>query len=302
MTTQPNMDYVARSVQAAGSTQTKPLLFIHAAGNIGASARELMQREGYGYLDSTHEALAVLTAFNEQRLHAGEDVAAVPPQPERLPNGYLTEPAARRLLESHGIPTSRWRVATTLEECKRAGAEIGYPLVLKAVSSAVVHKSDHGLVKIRIAGENQLAAAFDVIAGNLARLDALYEGVLVTEMVDVDYELIAGIKNDPSFGPMVLMGSGGVLVEVLKDTSLAQAPLSLPQAKAVVESLKCYPLLQGYRGKAGLSLDDLCMLLVNLSRLALAHKDQLTELDINPLAVANGRLIALDARASTHTA
>lgn len=301
MTTQPNMDFVAKAVVAAGLRTTKPLVFIHAASGVGQSARDLLKAQGYGYVESPHDGIALLRALNDQRRHPLAtlqrlaDVEAAP----TLPPGYLNEAQARMLLQQHGIPVSRWQQAMTRDQCLEAGRAIGYPLVLKAISSVVVHKSDHGLVKIRLADEAALAQAFDGVQAAMVALKAPFEGVLVTEMVAVDYELIAGIKTDPDYGPMLLLGSGGVLVDLVQDTQLAPAPVSRDQAQAMVASLRCFPVLQGYRGRPGADLEELCDILVALSELAWMHRAQLSELDINPLALSQGRLLALDARAST---
>ncbi len=301
MTTQPNMDFVAKAVVDAGLRTTKPLVFVHAASGVGQSARDLLRARTYGYVESPHDGIALLKALNDQRSHPlaapqpPSDAAVAP----TLPPGYLHEAQARMLLQQHGIPVSRWQQAMTRDECLEAGRAIGYPLVLKAISSVVVHKSDHGLVKIRLADEAALTAAFDAVQAAMDALKAPFEGVLVTEMVAVDYELIAGIKVDPDYGPMVLLGSGGVLVDLVQDTQLAPAPLSREQAQAMVASLRCFPVLQGYRGRPGADIGELCDILVALSELAWTYRTQLTELDINPLALSDGRLLALDARAST---
>lgn len=302
MTTQPNMEQVAKAVQAAGTRTSKPLVFVHAASNVGQAARDLLKSTRYGFVESPHDAMAVLKALNDRRRFPLSGEAAAPTAAAaKLPSGYLNEPAARSLLESHGIPTSRWQVAMTREQCVSACRELGFPMVAKAVSTVVVHKSDHGLVKVRLSDEAAVLTAFDELQRAMDGLGAPFEGVLLTEMVDVDFELIAGIKVDPGFGPMLLVGSGGVLVEVFKDSKLAQAPVTPAQAMALIADLKCLPLLQGYRGKAAADMDELCGLLVKLSELAWACKDQLTELDINPLALSKGRLVALDARAATHS-
>lgn len=302
MTTQPNMEQVAKAVEAVGTRTSKPLVFVHAASNVGQAARELMKSARYGFVESPHDAIALLKALNDtRRFPLSTQPTASTAAGVKLPGGYLNEPAARTLLESHGIPTSRWQVAATREQCLSACRDLGFPLVAKAVSTVVVHKSDHGLVKVRLADEGAVLAAFDELQAAMQGLEAPFEGVLLTEMVDVDFELIAGIKVDPGFGPMLLVGSGGVLVEVFKDTKLAQAPVTHAQAMALITDLKCLPLLQGYRGKAAADMEQLCSLLVKLSELAWAYKDQLEELDINPLALSRGRLVALDARALAHS-
>jgi acetyl-CoA synthetase (ADP-forming) len=184
----------------------------------------------------------------------------------------------------------------TLEQCLSAGRELGYPVALKGVSSVIVHKSDQGLVKLNLADEDALKQAFQAIRAAVEQAGAPFEGVLVTEMLKIDFELIAGVKIDPGFGPMLLVGSGGVLVEMLKDTQLAAAPVNAQQARALVERLACLPVLRGYRGRQAVDMDALCNVLVRLSELAWSCRHSLAELEINPLAVSADRLVALDAR------
>jgi len=304
MTTQPNMDFVANSVRAAGEAIDKPLLFVHAASNVGQSARTVLRDAHFGYCEDPHQAVAILKALDEQRRHAP---AATPVRPDVVANlaltpGYQHEARARQLLEAHGIETSLWQQAHTLDACLAAARALGYPLVLKGLSSVIVHKSDHGLVQLPIVDESSLTQAYHTIEQNLVRAGAPFEGVLLTPMVKVDFELIAGVKVDPDFGPMLLVGSGGVLVEMLKDTQLAAAPVSLQQADALLERLACLPMLQGYRGTQAVDKQALCTLLVRLSELAWACRDQLVELEINPLALSAGRLLVLDARGTVRSA
>lgn len=300
MTTQPNMGFVARALHAASRKTRKPLIFVQAGSSAGQAARDSMREVGYGFTESPHEALALLKSLNDQRSFPYN----VPPSdPTESPasleaRGYLNEVRTRELLELHGIPTISWRLAQDADQAVRAARDIGYPVVIKAVSGVVVHKSDHGLVKVRLTDEASVRRAFESLRQGMIDLKAPFEGVLVTALVEIDFELLVGIKVDDGFGPMVMVGAGGVLVEVLKDTALAPAPLTADQAEAMVSSLKCLPLLKGYRGRAGADMRQLTDLLVRLSQLAWAYRHCITELDINPLALAAGRLVVLDARAS----
>jgi len=302
MTTQPNMDFVARSVQAAGRQTDKPLLFVHAASNVGQAARDVLKETRYGYCEDPHQAIAILKALNDQRRYPLSGAPPAAPAGGDAPApGYQNEARARALLESYGIETSAWRHAMGLDECLAAARELGYPVALKGVSSVIVHKSDQGLVKLNLADEAALRQAYAAVEAAVAAGGAPFEGVLVTEMVPVDFELIAGVKVDPGFGPMLLVGSGGVLVEMLGDTQLAAAPVSPAQARVLVGRLACLPMLQGYRGRRPADMDALCATLSRLSELAWSLRDSLAELEINPLALSGGRLVALDARGSVRT-
>ncbi|GEQ77481.1 acyl-CoA synthetase [Comamonas testosteroni] len=298
MTTQPNMDFVAQSVRAAGEQTDKPLIYVHAASNVGQSARDVLQSANFGYCEDPHQAIAILKALNDQRRYPAADRPTATQgaaQPD-LVSGYQNEVHARLLLEAHGIETSEWRHAMTLDECLAAGRELAYPVALKGVSSVIVHKSDQGLVKLNLTSDADLRQAFSAIQQAVESAGAPFEGVIVTEMLKVDFELIAGVKVDPDYGPMLLVGSGGVLVEMLKDTQLAASPVNQAQARALVERLACLPVLQGYRGRQSVDMDALCTTLVRLSELAWNCRLSLVELEINPLAMSGGRLVALDAR------
>ena len=180
-----------------------------------------------------------------------------------------------------------------------AARELGGPVVIKAVSARIVHKSDVGGVKLGIEGDEAVRQACDEIAAaartaGVAELD----GFLVTQMWRADTELIAGVQRDPDFGPLVMVGAGGVLVELLRDVQLAPAPLSHATARAMVERLRCLPLLTGYRGRPKADLDRIADVLVRLGQMAAAEGSRLRELDINPLFIAGDRVAAADARAT----
>jgi acetyl-CoA synthetase (ADP-forming) len=298
-TTQPNPERVVEAVLAAGANTTKPLLFVQGAGNHGDAARVALRKAGYGYLDSPHDALKVTTA-----LALRQPPAAAAPNigiafPTGLPAGFMTEPAARRLIESAGIPSTRWQLAADADEAVRAAREIGGAVAVKAVSAAIVHKSDVGAVRLNVEGEDAVRKACAAIAQAAQAVGVKQlDGFLVTEMFKTDAELILGVQHDPNFGPMVMVGAGGVLVELMKDVRLAPAPLSQATALDMIESLKSVSLLRGYRGKPPADLEKIADALVRLGALAAASKGRLLELDINPLFVAGDRIVAADARAT----
>jgi acetyl-CoA synthetase (ADP-forming) len=297
-TTQPNPERVVEAVVAAGRSP-KPLLFVQGAGNHGDAARVALRKAGYGYLDSPHDALKIVAALAQR----GAPLPVVKPQavslPADLPTGFLTEPAARRLIEAAGIPTTRWRFAADADEAVRAARDLGGAVAIKAVSARIVHKSDVGAVKLGLEGEAAVRAGCQAIieaarAAGVATLD----GFLVTEMVKADTELILGVQHDPDFGPMVMVGAGGVLVELMKDVQLMPAALSHEAALGMLGRLKSRALLTGFRGRPPADLDVIADALVRLGALAVASQGRLRELDINPLFVAGKRICAADARAT----
>ncbi|HNL41911.1 MAG TPA: acetate--CoA ligase family protein, partial [Ottowia sp.] len=181
----------------------------------------------------------------------------------------------------------------------QAARELGGSVAIKAVSAHIVHKSDMGGVKLGLQGDAAVrqACADIAAAARAAGVDTL-DGYLVTEMWRADTELILGVQRDPDFGPLVMVGAGGVLVELMKDVQLAPAPLSHATALAMLRQLRCLPLLSGYRGRTPADLDAIADVMVRLGALAADPSARLRELDINPLFIAGPRIAAADARAT----
>ena len=300
LTTQPGQELVVQAAMAAADRSSKPLLFVQGAGNHGEIARQMLRAAGHGYFDSPHDALKVLEVLTTRR--EPEPPTEVLPGiqvPADLPGGFLTEPDARRLLEAAGIPTTRWQFAADTEAAVQAARALGDAVAIKAVSARIVHKSDIGGVKLGLRGDAAVRQACNDIAAaaRAAGVETL-DGFLVTEMWRADTELILGVQRDPDFGPLVMVGAGGVLVELMKDVQLAPAPLSHATARAMLGRLRCLPLLTGYRGRPAADLDAIADTMVRLGALAADTSARLSELDINPLFIAGDRIAAADARAT----
>ena len=302
LTSQPTMDKVASAAQRVGVRIDKPLLYIHIAGSIGDPARRVMRETGYGFVESQNDAVAVLHGLMQRaripvRPIVSDDSDSVASMTwHTVPEGYLTEPQARSLLESVGIPMSPWQLAPTPQAAEVAFEEFGVPCVVKAVSATLVHKSDAGAVKLNLRSAQQVRDACQAIEQSVQEAGHIVEGFLVTPMMSADAELILGVQRDPDFGPMVLLGAGGTLVELLHDVQMMPANLSKDQALAMIKQLRCLPLLMGWRGAKPADLDALADIVVSIGRLALADIG-LQELDINPLMLVNGRFVGVDARA-----
>lgn len=300
LTTQPWQERVVEAAVAAANRSEKPLLFVQGAGNHGEVARQMLRETGHGYFDSPHDALNTLQALVERRqplpLPEAADAVGLP---SGLPGGFLTEPDARRLLEAVGVPTTAWRLAKEVEAAVQAARELGGAVAIKAVSARIVHKSDLGGVKLGVEGDESVRQACRDIAAaaQSAGVDGL-DGFLVTQMFQADTELILGVQRDPDFGPLVMVGAGGVLVELMQDVQLAPAPLSHAQARQMLKDLRCLPLLTGYRGRPLADLDAIAEVMVRLGQLAMHPDLKLQELDINPLFIAGDRIVAADARAT----
>ena len=210
----------------------------------------------------------------------------------------LTEAESKGLLAAYGIPTTRTLVAQTPDEAVAHAAEIGYPVVAKLHSYTVTHKMDVGGVQLNLEDERAVRAAYDRIkAGieNAGHPDA-FDGVAVQPMVKLEgYELILGASPDQQFGPVLLFGSGGSLVEVYNDRALGLPPLTTTLARRMMEQTKVYEALHGVRGRDPVDLAALERLVVRFSHLVV-DQPRIKEIEINPLLASPEGLLALDAR------
>lgn len=211
----------------------------------------------------------------------------------------LSESASKSLLDAYGIPTTKPEPARSAEEAVQVARRIGHPVVLKVLSPEITHKTDVGGVSLNLRNDDDVRDAFQRIVNRAtqARPDATIEGVTVQHMFKVkdSYELILGAKKDPVFGTIIMVGSGGVTAELYKDRALGLPPLTERLARRMLESLTCWPILKGYRGKPGMNIDRLIEILKRLSYL-LAEHAEIQELDVNPLVVTPDDVMALDAR------
>jgi 4-hydroxybutyryl-CoA synthetase (ADP-forming) len=198
----------------------------------------------------------------------------------------LLEEEGYEVLKAYGFPTPKSALGTTGQECAKAAAEIGYPIVMKIASPDIIHKSDAGGVKVGIKNEEELRAAFRSITESARKYksDAKIKGVLVQEMVRAAKETILGASQDPTFGPVVMFGLGGIYVEVLKDVVFRVAPINQQEAKDMVESIKTVKLLKGVRGEKPADLAAIADSLQRLSQLVIDFPE-IKEFDINPLLV-----------------
>jgi acetyltransferase len=214
----------------------------------------------------------------------------------------LTEVESKRLLSAYSIPTVPTEVATTAEEAVQLAEKFGYPVVLKLYSETITHKTDVGGVRLNLADPEAVVDAFNNIQQSVTeKAGAMhFQGVAVQPMVRLDgYELIVGSSLDSQFGPVLLFGAGGQLVEVFKDSALALPPLNTTLARRLMEETRIYRALQGVRGRPPVDLAALEGLLVQFSYLVVEQR-WIKEIDINPLLASSERLVALDARVVLH--
>ena len=214
----------------------------------------------------------------------------------------LTEAESKHVLAAYGIPTVETRIALAADDAVAAAQAIGFPVVVKLHSTSITHKTDVGGVHLHLETEAEVRAAFDAIRERAA--DG-FDGVTVQPMEDLSdsYELIIGSSIDRQFGPVLLFGSGGQLVEVLEDQALALPPLNTTLARRMMEQTKIHEALGGVRGRAPVDLAALETLMVRFSQLVV-EQPRIKEIDVNPLLASPGEsgLLALDARVVLHEA
>jgi acyl-CoA synthetase (NDP forming) len=286
-----------RSAREAG----KPvLMFSNFSAGFHPEVERVLRSGGIPYLQGTEKTLRAIQAFVQYasfRRRMGESATAgcaspstVPAWRERLKDaqGSLSYVQARHLLADYGIPGPAEAVATTAGEAIEAAQGIGYPVVLKILSSDIQHKTEVGGVRVGLEDDSAVAMAFREVmeAARRHHPKACLEGVLIQEMISPSaVEIILGVLQDPDFGPVVVFGSGGILVELIKDSALRLPPLNHEEALEMICETRGAELLQGFRGKLPADIDGLAGGLVRLSQLAVDLGDLIAALDINPLMV-----------------
>ena len=209
----------------------------------------------------------------------------------------LTEIEAKQVLHDAGISTTTAQLATSADDAVRAAQAIGFPVVLKVSSTDIVHKSDVGGVQLHLQSADQVREAFSTIMQNVAEKEpnAHVEGVAVQPMAQAGTEVIIGMSKDATFGPVIMFGLGGVLVEVLKDVAFRIVPLNERDAEEIIRDIKGFPLLEGYRSAPAANLSALQQMLRTLSDFIEATP-VVKEVDLNPVYAYQDGALAVDAR------
>ncbi len=293
------------AVRAAQETSKPVLMFSNLCAGFRQEVQQVLSAGGVPYLQGTRETLRAIQAFVRYADFcrcAGKPTSAGCSSPSDLSDwrrklegvrgGTLSEVEGRRLLAAYGIPGPKEAVAATVEAAVEAAGCIGYPVVLKILSPDIQHKTEIDGVQVGLKDKASVSMAFCEVMKSARRHhpQARLEGVVIQEMIPAGaVEVILGILRDPDFGPVVVFGSGGVLVEVLKDSSLRLPPLSREDALEMIHETKGARLLQGFRGRPAADLDALADALVHLSQLAVDLGDLVAALDINPLMVLPAR-------------
>ncbi|HYL86522.1 MAG TPA: bifunctional acetate--CoA ligase family protein/GNAT family N-acetyltransferase [Candidatus Angelobacter sp.] len=314
---------VASGLTPHARSHGKPLLASWMGGREVAKGIEILNASGiptFSYPDTAARAFDSMWRYTYhlrglyETPSIADDVADLGARPQKARallervmasrRTLLTEFESKEILASYGIPTVPTRLAKNAEEAARTAAEIGYPVVLKLHSETVTHKTDVDGVKLNLGTSDAVRQAYrDIESSVVAKKGReAFLGVTVQPMVRTQgYELILGSSVDAQFGPVILFGSGGQLVEVYRDRALALPPLNTTLSRRLMEQTKVYKALLGVRGRKGVDLAALETLLVRFSQLVV-EQPRIREIDINPLLASPEKLLALDARIVLHPA
>jgi acetyltransferase len=311
----------AQALQHCATVAGKPVLASWMGGEVVEPGERILDQAGiptFAYPDTAAQTFTAMwrSYYNLQALYetptpptggvtaesGRERVEAIIATARAEGRTVLTEAESKQILAAYAIPTVETRVATTEGDAITAVRSIGFPVVLKLYSKTITHKTDVGGVQLNLTGDEAVRSAYRAIESAVRqRVGAEhFQGVSVQPMVKLDgYELIIGSSLDPHFGPVLLFGTGGQLVEVFKDRSLGLPPLNTTLARRMMEQTKVLTALKGVRGRQPVDLAALEQLLVRFSYLVVEQR-WIKEIDINPLLASPDRLLALDARVIVH--
>jgi len=209
----------------------------------------------------------------------------------------LTEIESKRVLKQIGVPVVETRLAMNQKEAVSISQRIGFPVVLKITSPDVVHKTDSGGVKLGLRNGSEVKKAYDDISKSVKKKypRAFIHGISVQKMVPPGTEVIVGTSKDPQFGPVIMFGLGGIFVEVLKDVSFRVIPVKQKDAQEMIQEIKGFPLLRGYRGKDPANIPALVGMILKISKLV-NENPQIREMELNPIFAYKNKALAVDAR------
>jgi acetate---CoA ligase (ADP-forming) len=292
------MDWIARRI---GDAPIPVIPVGTVCVNVNGYAREHLVRCGINLLPGLELAIPALRnalwwAANRERVATGVTRAAIPEAGKTYPPGPWSELAARELLAASGVPLIPAERARSAAEAVSAAQRLGMPVAVKIVSSDITHKSDIGGVALGLGSAAEVSAGYErVVAAAGAVPGARVDGVLVSPMRTGGVELLAGVTMDPTFGPVLTVGLGGLWVEILRDTSLRVLPVELSEVRRMLTELRGAPLLRGARGTRPVNLDRLAEAISAIADAALSLGGSLRALEVNPLWVSGDQVEALDA-------
>ncbi len=318
---------IAKTIARCSRTQKKPVLAVWMGGPAVRAGRQVLEAARipvYVTPEQAVQALAHLVSAGRLREQAVPLKLPHSPSPEETPvvgeaslnsynanraakwqarlgqtSGLLGEVVAKELLADYGIPVVPTHIARSAAEAAELATKGGYPVVLKIVSSDISHKTDIGGVALNLANADAVHIAYQRMRESVAQKQpaAQIDGVTVQPMIAASrgVELLLGSTCDPIFGPVIVVGSGGITAEIQHDLAMQLPPLSERRIKCMLQELRIYPILEGYRGRPGVDLRRLAEVILSFSRLV-EDRPEITALEINPLLVGPSDIIALDAR------
>lgn len=280
--------YLQALAQLRAAYPQRPLIIISRGPADAVVQIQALGIPVFSSIDAAARGIAALV--RQAELLAAEQPPAVPARSAgaRLPeSAFRNEYAAKQVLIDAGFEVPLERSVRDADAAVQAAEALGYPVVLKILSEDIAHKTEAGGVALNLADAAAVRAASARIFASVAAHapDARIEGLLVAPMLRGGTELIAGISRDPVFGPVVMVGMGGIYAEVLRDVAVQPAPVSQAQALAMIRSLRLFPLLDGARGQARADIDAAARAVARLSEFACTHRDQVGEIDLNPILV-----------------
>ncbi len=292
----------------------KPVCLPFIGGWVGGpGSTEAEQDQGFGWFYSLDRCFATLAAWHARddrrrqwekdgprkliRVSPADAASRSAQMMAASGHGTLTEREAKAVLAAYGVPVVGEQLVQSADAAVSAAQELGFPVVLKVESPDLPHKTEAGVIRLSLKNEDEVKAAYAVVMGNAGRVSPKprINGVLVQPMLSAGTEIMIGAKIDPLFGPLIVVGLGGIMVELLKDTVVELAPINHGEARAMLDRLKGRAALAGFRGSEPVDLDKLSDIIVRLSEFAADQKARITELDVNPLICAGGRITAVDA-------
>ncbi|HWQ89529.1 MAG TPA: acetate--CoA ligase family protein [Desulfitobacteriaceae bacterium] len=277
-------------IRYAGEKESVPILVMPSMEDRrDPQWREKLKEQGIAILgcsDIGYNVLGKISRYIEEK-YTRTLADAVPERQHTAPPEALTEFASKEALSAIGLPMPRQALAENREQLLALLGSFKFPVVLKISSADILHKTDAGGVKLNLQSREEALAAFDGIMKSCTVYNpqARLEGVLVQEMAKTGTEMILGISSDAQFGPLLMIGMGGVFVEIFRDVALYPCPLDQTEALEMLRSLKAYKLLTGYRGSRPCDIDSLAEVMVKLSQFAAENKETVKELDLNPIFV-----------------
>ena len=311
---------VAEQMRGYAHTSSKPLIASWMGGDGVAEGTAILNASGiptFSYPDTAARAFTYMWryTYNLRGLYETPALVATPAafggrnssaefiqRVRQAGRTMLNEFESKQLLANYGIPVVETRMAETEDQACSIASEIGFPVALKLLSNTIAHKTDVDGVRLRVQNADEVRGAFRSIQSAVTAKAGPehFAGVTVQPMVKRDgYELILGSSIDPQFGPVILFGSGGVMVEVYRDHALALPPLNTTLAQRMMEQTRIFSALRGVRGRKPVNLVELEQLLVRFGQLVM-EQPAIKEIDINPLLATPDQLLALDARIVVH--